>query len=333
MERRLPGCIFVAAVATAALLLGNTQNVVGALLIALLFGLFLRNVGLFRPKLRPGVQRATKPLLRLGIVVLGLQLAVPEILALGVPVLSLILGTVVTGFIFTHWLARRLGLSPAAALLYAAGFSICGASAVAGAQSVVNADDDEVASAIAMVTFYGTAAMLTLPLLSRVFGLTENQSGIWIGLTVHEVAQVVAAGGMVGATALAAAAVVKLGRVVLLAPVLTFSSVYWRRRAAAGRGEEVSGVESTAPKVPLVPLFVLGFLAMVAVRSVVPLPEEMLIAASLTATWLLAAAMFGLGVGIDVRKLMKTGRRGAVLGGVSTLAMGGGTLAGVLLFA
>lgn len=332
MERRLPGGIFLAAVATVALLLGSIQNVVGALLIALLFGLLLRNVGVFHPTLRPGVQRATKPLLRLGIVVLGLQLAVPEILALGVPVLSLILGSVVIGFLFTHWFAQRIGLSPAAALLYAAGFSICGASAVAGAQSVVNADDDEVASAIAMVTLYGTVTMLTLPVLSGTLGLTENQSGIWIGLTVHEVAQVVAAGGMVGATALAAATVVKLGRVVLLAPVLTFSSMYWRRRAATGRGEEASGVEGTVPKVPLVPLFVLGFLAMVAIRSVVPLPEEVLTAASLTATWLLAAAMFGLGVGIDIGKLVKTGRRGAVVGGVSSLLMGGGTLAGVLLF-
>lgn len=324
MERRLPGWILLAAVATAALLLGRTQDAVGALLIALLLGLLIRNAGLFQPVFRPGVQRATKPLLRFGIVILGLQLALPEILALGVPVLTLILGTVTFGFLFTHWFARRMGLSPAAALLYAAGFSICGASAVAGAQSVVNADDDEVASAVAMVTLYGTAAMLALPVLSGVLGLTADQSGIWIGLTVHEVAQVVAAGGMVGAAALAAATVVKLGRVVLLAPVLTFSTVFWRRR-----GEQ----PPDAPKVPLVPLFVLGFLAMVAVRSTVPLPEEVLTAASLTASWLLAAAMFGLGVGIDIRKLLRTGGRGALVGGASTLVMGGGTLAGVLLLA
>lgn len=324
MERRLPGWILLAAVATAALLLGRTQDAVGALLIALLLGLLIRNAGLFHPAFRPGVQRATKPLLRLGIVILGLQLALPEILALGVPVLTLILGTVTLGFLFTHWFARRMGLSPAAALLYAAGFSICGASAVAGAQSVVNADDDEVASAVAMVTLYGTAAMLALPVLSGVLGLTADQSGIWIGLTVHEVAQVVAAGGMVGAAALAAATVVKLGRVVLLAPVLTFSTVFWKRR-----GEQ----SPDAPKVPLVPLFVLGFPAMVAVRSTVPLPEEVLTAASLTASWLLAAAMFGLGVGIDIRKLLRTGGRGALVGGASTLVMGGGTLAGVLLLA
>ncbi len=327
MERRLPGWILLAAVATAALLLGRAQNVIGALLIALLLGLLLRNAGLFHPALRPGVQKATKPLLRLGIVILGLQLAVPEILALGVPVLTLILATVALGFLFTHWFARRMGLSPAAALLYAAGFSICGASAVAGAQSVVNADDDEVASAVAMVTLYGTAAMLALPVLSGLLGLTDDQSGIWIGLTVHEVAQVVAAGGMVGAAALAAATVVKLGRVVLLAPVLTFSAMYWRRRAGD------AGDSASAPKVPLVPLFVLGFLAMVAVRSTVPLPEEVLTAASLTATWLLAAAMFGLGVGIDLRKLLRTGGKGALVGGASTLVMGAGTLAGVMLFA
>ena len=332
--RRLPGWILLAAVATAALLLGSIQSAVGALLIALVLGLLLRNLGLFRPAVRPGVQRATKPLLRLGIVVLGLQLAVPEILALGVPVLVLIGATVLIGFVFTHWFARRIGMSPAASLLYAAGFSICGASAVAGAQSVVNAEDDEVASAVAMVTLYGTAALLALPLVSGMLGLTQEQSGVWIGLTVHEVAQVVAAGGLVGAAALATAAVVKLGRVVLLAPVLTFSALYWRRvardRGVGDRGARDADAGS-APNVPLVPLFVLGFLAMVAVRSVVPLPAGFLDAASLTATWLLAGAMFGLGVGIDLKDLAKTGGRGAVVGGVSTAVMGVGTLAAVLL--
>ena len=338
--RRLPGWVLLAAAATAALLLGSMQGAVGALLIALLLGLLLRNVGLVRPGLRPGVQRATKPLLRLGIVVLGLQLAVPEILALGVPVLVLIGATVLIGFVFTHWFARRIGMSPAASLLYAAGFSICGASAVAGVQSVVDAEDDEVASAVAMVTLYGTVALLALPLVSGMLGLTQEQSGVWIGLTVHEVAQVVAAGGMVGAAALATAAVVKLGRVVLLAPVLTFSALFWRRAARdlsaddRGAGEGWTARDADAgspPKVPLVPLFVLGFLAMVAVRSVVPLPEELLDAASLVATWLLAGAMFGLGVGIDLKSLARTGGRGTVVGGVSTAVMGAGTLAAVLL--
>lgn len=321
-ERRLPGWIFLAAVATAALLLGQLQEAVGALLVALMLGVALQNLGLFHPSVRPGVQQATKPLLRLGIVALGLQLSVPEFLALGVPVLVLIAGTVLIGFGFTHWFARRMGLSPAASMLYAAGFSICGASAVAGAQSVVNAEDDEVASAVAMVTLYGSAALLALPLLSGVLGLSQEQSGVWIGLTVHEVAQVVAAGGMVGAAALATATVVKLGRVVLLAPVLAFSAVFWRRTACTA---------VSAPSVPLIPLFVLGFLAMVAVRSAVPLSDELLEAAALIATGLLAAAMFSLGAGIDVRKLVRTGGRGAVVGGASTLVMGGSTLAGVLL--
>ncbi len=131
----------------------------------------------------------------------------------------------------------------------------------------MNAEDDEVASAVAMVTLYGSAALLALPPLSGVLGLSQEQSGVWIGLTVHEVAQVVAAGGMVGAAALATATVVKLGRVVLLAPVLAFSAVLWRRTACTA---------VSAPAVPLIPLFVLGFLAMVAVRSTVPLSDELL---------------------------------------------------------
>ena len=327
MRALLPGWTASGLAATVALILGLTQEIIGALLIALLLGLLLRNVGLYRSALRAGVQKATKPLLRLGIVLLGLQLALTEILALGVPVLVLILGTVATGFLFTYWFARWLGLNPAAAILYAAGFSVCGASAVAAAQSVVEAEEDEAASALAMVTLWGTAAMLALPLLSRALGLTAEQSGVWIGLTVHEVAQVVAAGGMLGATALAVATVVKLGRVLLLAPVLTFSSLHWARRRA---GADRFGREAPS-RVPLIPLFVLGFLAMVVLRSATDLPEEVLRVASWLATWLLAAAMFGLGAGIEISKLLRTGGRGAVVGGASTLVLGGGTLVGALL--
>ncbi|WP_196880851.1 YeiH family protein [Arthrobacter sp. CAN_A214] len=347
----VPGLAVVAAGVAVAVWLGSVQTVIGSLVIALVLGVLLGNTGLYRPALRPGVKAGTKKLLRAGVVLLGLQLALPDILALGFQVLVLIVVCVALSFAFTLSVGRRLGLTRAGATLMAAGFSICGASAVAGLQGIVNADDDETASAVAMVTLYGSLMILALPLLNGLLGLSEESFGMWSGLAVHEVAQVVAVAGTAGATALAVATVVKLGRVLMLAPVAAVTSLGERQRAAIadsrrttaeGTGTNASSAESTvngrttvttsgATRTPMVPFFVLGFLAMVALRSTGLVPEPALQAASVAATLLLAAGMFGLGAGIDIRQLVRTGRRAVVVGALSTGFLGAISLAGVLL--
>lgn len=348
--RLLPGLGLMLSATTVAVVIGLTQNVVGALVIALVLGVVVRNVGLFRPGVQPGVSVATKKLLRLGVVVLGLQLSLPDIVRLGLPTVGLIVACVLISFVVTRWVGQRLGLTKAGATLMAAGFSICGASAIAGMQGVVNADDEEVASSVAMVTLYGSLSILVLPLIGGALGLSDERFGIWSGLAVHEVAQVVATASTAGAVALAVATVVKLGRVVLLAPMAAVVSLGARRAelAATARAATLSGgsasaadgtvtttddTSGTVAKTPLVPLFVLGFLALVLVRSTGLVPVPVLDLAKLTATCLLAAAMFGLGTGIDVRKLARTGGRSLLVGGISTVLLGSIALGGAVLVA
>ncbi len=313
--------------------LAGIQTVLSALVVALLLGILLGNSGLYSATLRTGISGGTKRLLRAGVVLLGLQLALPDILALGPQVILLIVACVALSFFGTLWLGRRLGLSPAGALLMAAGFSICGASAVAGMQGIVDADDDEVASAVAMVTLYGSLMIIALPLLNAVIGLDATGFGVWSGLAVHEVAQVVAVASTAGAVALASATVVKLGRVLMLAPVAAMTSVGERRRAAAspaGGGQDRVGDNLTRRTTPLVPLFVVGFLAMVVLRSLGILPQPVLDAGRTITTVLLAAGMFGLGAGIDVRRLLRTGGRFALVGAASSLLLAGISLLGVV---
>ncbi len=319
-----PGLLVMAAAVALAVLLANLQGFAGALVIALGLGLLVRNSGLFHPRLRPGIRAATKRFLRLGVVVLGLQLSLPEIVGLGLPVLGLIVASVFVSFFLTRYLGERLGLSRAASTLMAAGFSICGASAIAGMQSIVDADDDEVASAVAMVTLYGSAVILGLPVVGGLLGLSDETFGLWSGLAVHEVAQVVATASTAGAAALAVATVVKLGRVVLLAPVAAVVSFGISRSQEHPRA---AGTGST----PAVPLFVVGFLVLVLVRSTGLVPDPVLQGASVTATLLLAAAMFGLGAGIHIPQLARTGGRSLILGAVSTVFLGAVTLAGAVL--
>ncbi|WP_298251391.1 YeiH family protein [uncultured Arthrobacter sp.] len=338
----VPGLLVMALGVALAMVLSTVQTLLGALVLALVLGIVLGNSGLYTAALRPGISGGTKRLLRAGVVLLGLQLALPDILALGAQVILLIVASVAVSFTATLWIGRRFGLSRAGALLMAAGFSICGASAIAGMQGIVDADDDEVASAVAMVTLYGSLMILALPLLNLLVGLGAGDFGIWSGLAVHEVAQVVAVASTAGTTALAAATVVKLGRVLMLAPVAAVASIGERRHAArslrdapphAAQHGVQHGVQDVRRNTPLVPLFVLGFLAAVILRSSGVLPELVLDVGRTLTTILLAAGMFGLGAGIDIRRLLHTGGRFAAVGAVSTALLAGISLLGVLALA
>ncbi|WNB85563.1 putative sulfate exporter family transporter [Cellulomonas sp. ATA003] len=229
---------------------------------------------------------------------LGLQLAVGDVLELGLGELAVLVVTVAATFAVTVLVGRRMGVGRPLRLLVATGFSICGAAAVAAMAPVAEADDDDVATAVALVTLYGSGTILLVPLLAGVLGLADRTAGLWAGLAVHEVAQVVAAAGAVSGVALAAAVVAKLARVVLLAPLVAGVSVAVRRSSAPVPGRR---------RPPLLPLFVVGFLVAVALRSTGLLPERLLTHTSVLTTVLLAAAMVGLGAQVHLRRLLRTG--------------------------
>lgn len=322
LSELLPGLAAVAAAIAVAVLANRLVPAVGPLTWAVLLGVLAANAGLVHPVVEPGTRWATRRLLRFGIVLLGLQLAVPQVLALGPALLALVVGCVVVTFFGTRWLGRRLGLTPGTSLLVATGFSICGASAIAAMQGVSDADEDDVATGIGLVTLCGTVAIFVMPWLAGLLALSPQQYGVWAGASVHEVAQVVAAAAPVSG-ALAIAVVVKLTRVVLLAPMVAGQSLAHRRRETG---------DSTA-RPSLVPLFVLGFLAMVLVRSFVPLPAGVVDGAKLVQDLALAAALFGLGTGVRLSALRRTGVRALALGVGSWVLIGVVSLAGVLLLA
>jgi uncharacterized integral membrane protein (TIGR00698 family) len=297
----------------AAYALSTAWPVAGALTVAVVLGIVAGNTPVLTDEHRKAVAGLTKRLLRAGVVLLGLQLAVPAVLALGAGTLAAVVLTVAVTFLGTLGLARLVRVPRPLALLVATGFSICGVAAMEG---VVEREDEDVATAVALVTCYGSLALGVLPLLAHVLGLDATRTGSWAGISVHEVAQVVAAAGPAGAAAVAVAIVVKLSRVVLLAPVVALVGAAERTR----RGGHT----------PLVPLFVLGFLAMVAVRSTGLVPAFALDVAKTASTLLLAGALFGLGCAVRLGSLLRGGGRALLLGLLSTLlvlATGFGTLA------
>lgn len=322
--RRAPGLLLCAAGAGVALLVNRLVPVVSPLLVAILLGALVVAVRPLPPAAGPGLAFAGRRLLRAGIVLLGLQLSLRDIVGLGLGTVVLVVAVVVTGIATGLLVGHWLGLSWTQRLLIACGFSICGAAAAAAVDGTIEADEEEVATAIALVVVFGTVMIGVVPVGVAVLGLDARTGGLWAGASIHEVAQVVAAGGVIGGGALSVAVLVKLARVLMLAPVLAW--VGWRRRVQLAARPEAA---ATLP--PLVPLFVGGFCAMVAAHTWLPIPGVLLDLAGSVETALLAAAMFALGCGVRIADLRRTGAGPmllalAVTAWVALVGLGGAVL-------
>ena len=296
---------------------------VGVLTWSIGLGVVAANIGVLpRAGVTP-LARVTKKLLSVGIVLLGFAVSFGSIAALGLPLIAVVAVSLVATLVVTTWIGRRLGLSRAKSLLIGTGTAICGASAIAAMEETAGADEEDVTVAIAMVTLFGTIALVLLPLLQGPLGLNGLQFGAWAGASVHEVGQVVAAASPAGAAVLATAVVVKLTRVVMLAPVVAAVSVV-QRMTSSGRSSE-------AGRAPIVPLFVLGFLACVALRSTGLIPEDALGWITHVQVAALGAALFGMGCSVKIAKLAKGSGSVLLASTIGTLFIGGITLAGILL--
>lgn len=337
----LPGLALCLGVALLAELATSAWASVSALLPAIVVGALLGNLVRLPDLLTPGIDLAARTLLRAGIVLLGLELVLGDVLSLGLPMLLVVLVIVGGGIAGTLALGRALGVDRHLTLLVACGFSICGAAAVAAAAGVSDPEgrrEDRTVSAVALVVVMGTAMIALVPLASAALGLDSQSAARWAGGSVHEVAQVVAVGGILGGGALSIAVLVKLARVLLLAPVMMLLAMQQRRAAARSRtdgdGDAAGrGAAEGARRPPLVPLFVLGFLAMVALRSLLPLPELALDAAGAVRSLLLGAAMVALGTGVRIHRLIGIGVRPVVLALAATALVSLLALGGVLLAA
>lgn len=318
-----PGIALAALVVVAIEMTARWITGASPLLIAIIVGAVIANVVALPQRIQPGLQFCAKRLLRIGVALLGLQVTFTDILGLGPATLAVVVAVVVLGIGATMWLGRLLGVSWTQRLLIACGFSICGAAAVAAVDGVIEAREEELITTLALVVAFGTLLIALLPPAAHALGMDEHAGGVWAGAAIHEVAQVVAAGGALGGTALTVAVVVKLARVALLAPVL--AAISWQLRRSAEQAKSRSA--------PLIPLFVLAFLVCAGLRTIGVLPATFLDAARLAQTALLTAAMFALGTGVRLHILKRLGIRPLLLATASTVWITSIALAGALLAA
>jgi len=273
-----------------------------ALTLAIVLGMVLAHT--VPPRLRaqaaPGVELARQRVLRLGIVLFGLRLTFQDIAAVGWAGVGIDALVLASTFALALLAGRRwLRLDAPTAMLIGAGSSICGAAAVLAAAPVVKADADQVAVAVATVVVFGTLAMFGYPLLLPLlhgWGVGGSRYGLYVGSTLHEVAQVVVAARAAGEAAAGQALIAKMIRVMMLAPFLLMLSALLARRGATGRGRIT------------VPWFALGFLAVAGVHSLGVLPAALVHGLLAADELLLATAMAALGLTTHVSAIRRAGR-------------------------
>lgn len=316
-SRLLPGLLLTAAVAGLSTWLGTLPwmqaHGISALTLAIVIGIVLGNTvyAALAPRAAAGVGFSKATLLRAGIVLYGLRLTLQDIGQVGATGVLIDALVLCSTFALAWWLGCRvLGLERNTALLIGAGSSICGAAAVMAAEPVVKGRAEQVAVAVATVVVFGTLAMFLYPLLYQ-WGmdagwmpLDETGFGVFTGSTVHEVAQVVAAGRAVSQPAADAAVIAKMVRVMMLAPFLVGLSALLARGRLAGNGQR--------SKIA-VPWFAFGFIAMVGFNSLQLLPARLVATLVDLDTALLAMAMAALGLTTHVSALRQAGTRPLLL--------------------
>jgi uncharacterized integral membrane protein (TIGR00698 family) len=311
-----PGLFLASMVAAAAYAIRQLPGMAtfSPMILAIVIGIAFHNLVGTPTWAKPGVTFSMRRLLRIAIILLGLQLTIAQVIEVGGRGIGIIAATLLTTFAFTVWMGRLLGVDRKLAQLIAAGTSICGASAVIATNTVTNAHDEDVAYAVACVTVFGSVAMFAYPLLPGLLHLDPHAFGLWSGASIHEIAQVVAASFQDGQQAGEFGTIAKLSRVMLLAPmVIALGLMANRTNSKANPGTDASSVR------PPMPWFVLGFVALVGINSVVSIPAEAKVWIVAVTTFLLSIALAAMGLETDIGKLAAKGFRPALLGALAFL--------------
>jgi uncharacterized integral membrane protein (TIGR00698 family) len=304
----IPGLAFCAAIAATAFSIRFIPGLaaISPMVVAFVVGIVVSALSGSLPVMAPGNRFAAKFMLRFAVGLLGLQLTLHELAALGAVTLLVVLVVFIATFLFTKWLGRLLGVEHRLTELIAAGTSVCGASAIIATNAVTKARDQDVGYAVAAVSLMGTVWMIAYPLLYDVLHLDLRTYSLWAGASVHEVAQVVAAAFQVDPSAEQIAVPIKLARVALLAPlVLTLGWLRFRRKG--------DGAASSFRLQQIFPLFMVGFIALVALNSVVAIPSHWRGVVAHVTTFLLTMSLGAIGLETSVRDLRHQGIRPMVL--------------------
>jgi len=324
MTKTLPGLGLIAAVVAIAFQINNFQPAISPLALCVAFGFLIANLVSWPSYAEAGTNLASKKLMRIGVALLGAQVSVVSLKAIGVKgVITVIL--VVSFTIFGILVLSKLfKMSGELGLLIGVGFGVCGATAVAAIRPQTRATEEETSYAIALISLCGTLSIFVLPFLGHQLGLSDQTFGAWAGAAVHDVGQVIATASVWSDEAVQSAVVIKLSRVCLLAPIVLILSLR-HRRYLTSQGQPMG---ETA-QVPLIPFFVIGFIAVAIIQNIFQIPTGLHDAVVLTSKVMLGAGLVALGSGVRWKSIRAIGPRPMLMGLIAWVIVAGVALVAV----
>jgi uncharacterized integral membrane protein (TIGR00698 family) len=285
------------------------------MLFALLLGMamnFLSEVD----RCKEGISFASRTVLRLGVALLGFRITLGEIANLGWQPVALVIAVVTLTILVSTWAAKAMGFRTEFGILSGGATAICGASAAMALSAALPPHERKERATgftIIGVSTLSTIAMIIYPAISNLFGFDDHHAGVFIGATVHDVAQVVGAGYAISPEAGDTATVVKLMRVAMLLPVIVAVGLWARRLGGHGEGE----------RPPLLPWFVTAFAVLVIVNSLVPIPDFVRSAGNEASRWCLVAAIAALGIKTHFSEIVEVGWKPVLLMILETMFIAG----------
>ncbi|MRR15536.1 MAG: putative sulfate exporter family transporter [Deltaproteobacteria bacterium] len=344
------GLLLATGVAAAARLVHHLLPVtagkmVSDILIAILLGLFIRNVIGLSPGYDAGVKFAVVRVLRLGIVLLGLRLSLQDIAATGGAAMLLVVVCITIALVTAYAVGRLFQIPPRLAALIGVGTSICGNTAIVATAPAIGAKEEEVSFAVAVITLFGLIAVVTYPIIGQALGFSNTAFGLWAGTAVNDTSQVVAVGAAHSSEALGVATVVKLMRNTIMAPLIIVMGLFLRQRGSS----DPASPRSVVPRGGiLIPWFVIGFLTLSLVRTsgisagILPRdvgrPGDLQTAASVLnafdvlARFAILTALAGVGLGTRLQSIFRIGLRPFVLGLCVSMVLAAASLGLIVVF-
>lgn len=300
-----PGVLACTVVAAAATFLSEHYGA-PVMLFALLLGLAMNFLSAEGNACQPGIEFTARTVLRLGVALLGLRITAGQIVALGWEPAAIVVVSVLSTIGVSMAAARWMGFNTLFGLLSGGATAICGASAALALAAALPAHPQKERATlftVVGVSALSTLAMIAYPMLAQVIGLDARAAGVFLGATIHDVAQVVGAGYSMSKETGDVATFVKLMRVAMLVPVIVFAVLVARSRAGEAEG----------PRPPLLPGFAVGFALLVALNSTGWLPKPLTQAGSDLSRWCLVAAIAGIGMKTQLKELASVGIKPIVL--------------------
>ena len=311
-SNNLPGALLCLFIAVPAWFLGRLLPLAGGAVIGILLGMMISQFWRLPDALKPGIKETGKRMLQAAIVLLGFQMNLTQVLGTGSQVLVLLLAVIAVALVLAQLIGKSLGLKANEQILIGVGTAICGGAAIAAASPIIKADEKQVTTAISVVFFFNIVAVFVFPAVGHLFGMDDLRFGMWAGAAINDTSSVVAAGFTYSEDAGNIATVVKMTRTLMIIPITFILALIQSKKAQGGDGFSLSKT---------FPWFIAGFLAACMLNTAGVIPEQAAEFWGVMSRFLIVIAMAGIGLGTNLKTLIRRSKKPLLLGFCLSLAV------------